>query len=117
VDRRAGAPVGYRAAMVDPVTAETFAPHRGSEFQVLGLPDADAGGSPILRLREVRVLGHQPHAPRTDPFALEFGGPAMPALTQGTYRLGHPELGELEIFLVPVEIDPSGELRYEAVFN
>jgi hypothetical protein len=52
-----------------------------------------------------------------DPFALEFSGPTEPALDQRIYRLGHPALGELEIFLVPIGIEPAGGRRYEAVFN
>jgi hypothetical protein len=32
-------------------------------------------------------------------------------LAQGTYRLSHPQLGEFELFLVPLGPD-----RYEAAF-
>jgi hypothetical protein len=98
--------------MLESLTAETFHPHEGSDFEV-----RDSGGPIVLRLTEVRSLGHQPHAPRVDPFALEFGGPSQPVLEQRIYRLAHPSLGELEIFLVPVGIDPAGGLLYEAVFN
>jgi hypothetical protein len=99
--------------MLESLTAETFLPHKGSEFEV-----RDAGTDAIvLRLTEVRALGHQPHAPRVDPFALEFSGPSQPVLEQRIYRLAHPDLGELGIFLVPVGIDPARGLLYEAVFN
>ena len=98
--------------MLDSVTAETFLAHRGSAFEARG-----DGGTVVLRLADVRSLGHQPRAPRVDPFALEFSGPAQPALEQAIHRLEHPELGTLEIFLVPTGLDPDGGRRYEAVFN
>ena len=36
-------------------------------------------------------------------------------LPQGLFELSHPDLGALEIFLVPVGVD--GTRHYEAVFN
>ena len=48
-------------------------------------------------------------------FSLLFRGPADPLLPQRTYRLEHPELGGLDIFLVPLGPDSEG-MRYEAVF-
>jgi hypothetical protein len=99
--------------MLDAVTAETFLPHRGSDFEARD----SAGRTVVLRLVDVRSLGPQPGAPRVDPFALEFSGPAQPALEQAIHRLEHPELGALEIFLVPTGIAADGARRYEAVFN
>lgn len=58
------------------------------------------------------------------PFAVLFHGPIQPVLPQGIYRLAHDQLGELELFIVPVgPDDPSGPdkqptaMRYEAVFG
>ncbi len=50
-----------------------------------------------------------------DPFRLLFRGPGEPVLSQHTHRLGHPALGVLEIFLVPVGRDAQGT-SYEAIF-
>ena len=50
------------------------------------------------------------------PFSLVFLGPREPVLPQRIYPLSHDELGELEIFLVPIAQDADGT-RYEAVFN
>ena len=48
-------------------------------------------------------------------FSLVFRGPARSAFPQGTYRLGHTDLGELDLFLVP--LGPDGDLmQYEAAF-
>ncbi len=94
-------------------TAQTFSPHEGTSFLVLG---PEAGGA-VLHLREVRALGRQPHAPRAEPFSLVFVGPPEPRLEQRIYELEHDALGAFELFLVPIGFDPAGGLRYEAVFN
>ncbi len=38
-------------------------------------------------------------------------------LQQRIHALEHPQLGRLELFLVPVGPGPDGVPRYEAVFN
>lgn len=93
--------------------ADGFAAHEGTDFLV----KAADGAEVVLRLVKVRSLGHQPNAPRPDPFALEFEGPTRPSLGQGTHRLEHAALGSLDIFLVPIGVDEYGGLLYEAVFN
>ena len=53
---------------------------------------------------------------RSVPFSLVFQGPNIPPLPQRIYRLEHPELGALDVFLVPIG-QATGGMRYEAVFN
>jgi hypothetical protein len=49
-------------------------------------------------------------------FSAFFVGPEQPLLPQLTYTVNHEQMGEFELFLVPVaRID--GGFRYEAVFN
>jgi hypothetical protein len=48
-------------------------------------------------------------------FVLHFAG-AGEALPQGIYRLSHQALGELEMFIVPIQSRKPGVL-YEAGFN
>lgn len=49
-------------------------------------------------------------------FSLVFTCAALPWLPQGTYTLIHPDLAEMNLFLVP--IGPSSEgMRYESVFS
>jgi hypothetical protein len=98
--------------------AATFEPHRGTEFLLArpdgqGAPDQD----PLsIRLDEVVSWRASAGAPRADPFSLEFTGPP-PALGQRIHALDHPVLGSIELFLVPIGVDPDGRVRYEAVFN
>lgn len=49
-------------------------------------------------------------------FSAVFVGPPDLYLPQQTYPLSHDEMGDLQIFLVPVGRDEQG-FRYEAVYN
>lgn len=49
-------------------------------------------------------------------FSLYFHGPADPMLPQATHHVKHGELGEFELFLVPVGRTADG-FEYEAAFN
>lgn len=49
-------------------------------------------------------------------FSLTFEAPPEPALPQHIYRLQHPQLDALDLFLVPVARTAAG-LHYEAVFG
>lgn len=70
-----------------------------------------------LELEEVQPFPTLPHS-RGDMerFSLYFRGPNHLLLPQRIYRIEHEQMGELDIFLVPVGQGPSGFL-YEAVFS
>jgi hypothetical protein len=54
---------------------------------------------------------------RPDPFSLEFLGPRLPALDQGSYWLHHPNLPLDEpLFFVPLSESADGRI-YEVVFG
>ena len=62
-----------------------------------------------------RGQGFRPGA--RQPFSLHFLGPVSSQyLLQNMYRLEHPEMGALDIFLVPLGPE-EGRMRYEAIFN
>ena len=88
---------------------ETFAPHLHTTFEVGTGP----GTGLSLELLEVE---RGPAHPRALMFSLLFRGPGAPLLPQNIYRLKHPVLGELDLFLVPVGQDEKGT-SYQAVFN
>lgn len=93
------------------LTHDHFAGREGQRF---GLTDG-----PELVLVQT-TLGDQPggRGPTGEErlqFSLVFGGPGDQALSQGTYALTHPELGELHLFLVPIGQGEEG-IRYEAAF-
>jgi hypothetical protein len=100
-------------AGLDWLTCDQFAGRVGERFEV-----AVEGGAPlVLELTEAtegsEAGGPGPDGQERQQFSLVFLG--IPGLAQGTYRLVHAELGDLELFLVP--IGPRGEgMQYEAAF-
>lgn len=88
---------------------EDFSPHTDSEFHLDGVP-------PLI-LASATTTGDSQRGKRA-PFALVFTAAHDDGyLPQGTYQLQHAELGTLELFLVPLGLEPSGLMRYEAVFG
>lgn len=77
-----------------------------------GLPIADTEF--VLTLKSVDRL--KSPSPRGQPFSLTLLAPANAHGGQGLYRLVHPTLGVLEIFLVPLA-PTDGRPQFEAVFN
>jgi hypothetical protein len=76
-----------------------------------------AGGERLeLTLSEASSGPYQPEGESTFAFELMFRGPREPLLPQATYRMTHPALGELDIFIVPLEADSTGT-TYQAVFS
>ncbi|ACK66018.1 conserved hypothetical protein [Rippkaea orientalis PCC 8801] len=53
---------------------------------------------------------------RSQPFSLIFVGPLTPIFNQSIYQLSHPQLGEIEIFLVPLGESDTG-IEYQAIFT
>jgi ribosomal protein S18 acetylase RimI-like enzyme len=104
--RRDGAPVLDLAT----VTPSDFEPAVDSVFEVT----IGEGAQLELRLTEVALLSEQPGA--RQPFALRFVGPPEPVLAQITHRLSHASLGQLELFLGPIQSASEG-ITYEAVFG
>ncbi len=103
--------------MLETFTVETFTPHVGSVFRVV----FEDGNFFELALASAAELGSASAREWSKtsgraPFTLEFLGPKEHYLPQGTYRLEHPKLEPLEIFLVPIGPDERA-MQYEAVFT
>jgi len=97
---------------LETLTADDFAPHADAVFMLR----TDAGDELPLTLVEIRKLGRPGAMGKgRQPFALEFDGPPDIPLPQRIYPLTHPEMGTLEIFLVPVGANAERRL-YEAIF-
>ncbi len=96
--------------MPGPLTVDDFQPLVGSP-----LAAGYEGSSQPLELLTAEPARDRAGAARTG-FSLLFRGAPAPVLQQGVYRMMHPTLGALDIFLVPVGSDPQG-VQYEAIFN
>ena len=99
------------------LTHGAFARLVGTTFRV----SVAQGRTATLRLISVRTLA-APGGRWTGPvatgegFAPLFSGSLIEGFGQGTYTVGHQNLGSFAMFLVPV--GPAGpDQRYEAVFN
>ena len=96
--------------------ADTFADRCGEQFT---LTHDQLEGSLQLELVKVDPLAApEADAPgvRPDPFSLDFTGPAEPVLPQSTYTLAHPELGEIQLFIVP-RGPRDDKQQYQVVVN
>jgi hypothetical protein len=81
----------------------------GTEFDVLDDP------AHLFCLKLTEIVEHL-KTERQEAFSLFFRGPSNSHLLQGIHKLKHAQLGEFEIFLVPVAQDKDG-FQYEAAFN
>jgi hypothetical protein len=97
------------------LTATEFSKHVNTKFRAT-LDDEDETQAE-LELAEVKVYTSK-HEEQggMERFSLYFTGPVEPFLPQMSYAFQHAEMGEFEMFLVPLSRKQEGS-RYEAVFN
>jgi len=94
------------------LTEKEFSRHLNSRFKLI-LPDQKLE----LELIEVKVYLPQANEQgEMERFSIFFDGPGNIYLPQRLYRLEHEQMGEFELFLVPISGNEKG-FRYEAVFN
>jgi len=97
-------------------TRGMFEPCLGTKFVVRAFNEEDEERVFELELVEASELPpastNPKHNLRQDPFTLLFEGPKDALIDQGTYKFEHEQLGEVEMFMVPVGL---GE--YEVIFN
>ena len=94
------------------LTEAEFSRHVNTDFDL-------SFGDEQLQLRLVEVKAYLPQAHEEsgmDRFSLFFHGPGDRYLPQRVYRMTHEAMGEIDIFLVPIE-KKENAFRYEAVFN
>ncbi len=99
--------------MSDLLHSRDFLPHLHEQF-LIRLP----GIEPIeLELVGVAEWG-DPVAPgQRQPFSLAFLGPvSQQYLLQSTFHFEHPQMGALDIFIVPLG-PQGGRMQYQAVFS
>jgi hypothetical protein len=91
---------------LETLSAADFAALRGERFRI------EPGDAPSFdaELVEVTEIAREPGG--RAPFSIVLQGGPAPPLPQRIYRVRHEQLGEIEIFLVPIAAD-----RYEAVFT
>ena len=96
----------------------TFDLFEGRVGEVFEVGPAGADGVPLTLVRATESAAAGGAGPAGQPrlqFSLEFAGDVDLVLPQATYLVHHEQLGELELFLVPLGPE-SGAMRYEAAF-
>ena len=91
------------------LTHEAFTQQAGTKFKV----QVDENNGVELELAEVSELKLYP---RQEEFTIVFRGPSNAFLDQGVRLFTHDQIGEFELFIVPIRQDEQG-FYYEAVFN
>lgn len=97
--------------MPDRLELAVFQPCVGQAF---GIETGE--GSLEVTLKEATPGPWQPEGETAFAFELIFLGPVDPVLPQATYRMTHPDLGLLEVFIVPIARAAEGT-TYQAVFS
>ncbi|HEX8228497.1 MAG TPA: hypothetical protein VF826_04190 [Chloroflexia bacterium] len=103
--------------MLETFTVERFSPFVGDTFQVF-YNDTSAVE---LTLSSAAELGSESarewsKSSGRAPFTLLFIGSPQFLLAQGIYRLEHPTLGQVEMFMVPLGPNEQG-MQYEIIFT
>ena len=91
------------------LTYETFTQHINTKFHV------PVGESHRVELELAEISEHK-KTPRNEEFAIVFRGPKEMFLGQGMRPFEHDQMGNFELFIVPISHDDKG-CYYEAVFN
>lgn len=90
-----------------------FRPYLGQNFQIV---------TPSATIDVVLARCEAKQAARPSgggvQFSLIFSGPAESAFTSGTYLLHHPDVGDLELFIVTIGPEPHDRqvMRYQVMF-
>ena len=96
--------------MLEKLTREDFEKLVGQSVEV------DFGEAGKLAGKLAAATASKSPSKDREPFSLEFHCPHPAPPEQGIYKVSHAELGELDLFLVPVHGDDEGVI-FEAVFN
>lgn len=90
-------------------THAAFSAQLGTAFKVSGVAETDVS----LELGTVSQA-----ATGSSAFSLVFLGDDVLRLGQGIHLFSHPELGDFDLFIVPLgPLRTNGRMQYEAVFN
>jgi hypothetical protein len=95
--------------MAAALTHEEFAAQLNTKFRVQ-VDEANAVDLVLAEVSELKI------SPRQEQFSIVFHGPVEVFLEQGGRQFKHNEMGEFDLFLVPINRDENG-YSYEAVFN
>ncbi|MFC3193817.1 DUF6916 family protein [Marinicella sediminis] len=89
-----------------------FETHQKEAFSI-HFNDAEPGQCLV---KEITIANAPVNAQGEQQFSVVFSSADPKVYEQGVYPVSHPELGDFDLFLVPIYGDDS-EVHYEAVFT
>ena len=95
--------------MTDPLQHEAFAANLNTVFRIQ-VAETQHIETTLVQVSDLNITERQ------ERFFIVFKGPNDPFLGQGMRHFTHDQMGEFDLFVVPVSQDESGT-NYEAVFN
>ena len=103
--------------MTSQLEKTAFSNFLNDRFQVQ-ITDTKSVDFTLVEVESLKIYGSSKKSVqvRNKPFFLIFVGPSQPIFKQKIYNLTHPQLGSMDIFLVPVGQTNDG-IEYQAVFN
>lgn len=96
--------------MVEQMTKSTFEPYLNTPFRIQATPDQ------TVEVTLVEVSGKLSDA-KLEQFSLLFQGPRETLLPQKIYAFEHAEMGQFELFIVPVLHTDQSKFYYQAAFS
>jgi hypothetical protein len=97
--------------MIDVSTLKksTFDPYLNTKFEI----HTQSAG--IVEVDLIEITDHSQG--RMENFSLVFKGPLEKPFEQRIHKVQHPEMGELDLFLVPITYGKADAMYYQAVFS
>lgn len=96
--------------MLEHLTRESLSAQLNTKFRLSPEPEKP------VEIELVEIQAGDDVAGQTERFSALFRGPLDYFLPQRTYRMEHEQLGDFELFIVPIRKDDAG-FYYEAIFN
>ena len=91
------------------LTHEEFSKNVNTKFQIQNEENIPAELE-LIEISEIKLY------PRQEEFSLEFRSPLNMFLSQGVHNFSHAQMGQFELFIVPIKQDEQG-FYYQAIFN
>lgn len=86
-----------------------FTPHLNTKFKI----HTDALG--VVEAELIDITGKK--LENQESFSLIFSTAKDKIFDQKIYKIDHPEMGELELFMVPVTSNKKDEMHYQVIFS
>jgi hypothetical protein len=91
------------------LTHEEFSTYANTKFHVQADENTQVEVE-LVKVSDVKLY------PKQEEFSIEFSGPLDSFLGQGVRNFSHEQMGQFELFIVPIRQDEQG-FYYEAIFN